>query len=119
MALPWVRLDTGFPRNHKLLALLGTRDGHRTALVYVCSLAYSGEQGTDGFIPREALALIHGRPVDAIRLVDVHLWLPEPGGWVIHDWMDYQPSTEEHHMRSKRARAAAAARWSKHANRYA
>lgn len=111
MALPWVRLDTGLPRNHKVLAVLGNKDGHRTAFVYVCGLAYAGEQGTDGFIPKEALGLVHGRPADATRLVAAGLWLADPGGWVINDWADYQPSNEETQLRSKKARAAAMARW--------
>lgn len=115
MGQQWVRLDSSFPRNHKLLALLGMSSGHRGAVLYLCGLAYAGEQGTDGFIPREALAMLHGRPVDAVHLVDVGLWHKDPGGWTVHDWEHYQPSTEEQHMRSKRARAAAAARWNGHA----
>lgn len=111
MGLAWVRLDTAFPRNHKLLALLGGREGHRAAVVYVCGLAYAGEQGTDGFIPREALGLLHGRLLDARRLVDAGLWHAEAGGWLINDWREYQPSTEETELRSKKARAAALARW--------
>lgn len=111
MGLNWVRLDTGFPRNHKTLALLGRRDGHRAALAYLCSLAYAGEQGTDGFIPREALPQIHARPIDARALVEVRLWVAEPGGWLINDWAEYQPSTFETEQRSKRARAAALSRW--------
>lgn len=111
MGLTWVRLDTAFPRNHKLLALLGGREGHRAALAYLCGLAYAGEQGTDGFIPREALPLVHGRPAEAKRLVEVRLWVAEPGGWLINDWTEYQPSTAETDLRSKKARAAALARW--------
>lgn len=111
MGLSWVRLDTSFPRNHKVLALLGERDGHRIAFVYTCGLAYAGEQGTDGFIPREALALIHGRRPDALRLVAVRLWLAEAGGWVINDWKEYQPSTEITQLRANKARSAAMARW--------
>lgn len=111
MGLPWIRLDVAFPRNHKLLGLLSVRDGHRAGLVYICGLAYAGEQGTDGFIPREALGLIHGRPQDAKRLVETRFWLAESGGWVINDWTEHQPSNEETQMRSKRARAAALSRW--------
>ncbi len=111
MGLPWVRLDTAIPRNHKILAVLRHKDGRATTFVYVCSLAYAGEQGTDGFIPREALSLIHGRASDAERLVRAGLWLADPGGWVINDWAEYQPSTEETQLRSKKARAAAMARW--------
>jgi len=111
MGLQWVRLDTTFPRNHKMLALLGGKDGHRVGFVYMCGLAYAGEAATDGFIPREALPLIHGRPADALRLVEIRLWHADPGGWLIHDWSEFQPSTDETKERSNRARAAAMARW--------
>lgn len=115
MALPWVRLDTALPRNHKILGLLDAKDGYRTAFVYTCALAYSGEQGTAGFIPRSALPFIHARMVDVNRLVEARLLITEPqgGGWDIHDWAEFQPTTEEHERRSRRAREAAAARWSK------
>ncbi len=111
MALPWVRLDTAFPRNPKLLALLAEKDGHRAGLVYVCSLAYAGEQGTDGFVPREALTHLHGRAVDAGRLTAHRLWITQPGGWVINGWADFQESSTETQARRKRAQAAAQARW--------
>lgn len=111
MGLQWVRLDTSLPRNHKVLGLLSGRDGHRAAFVYVCSLTYAGEQGTDGFIPREALPLCHGRPTDAVRLVEVGLWHDDPGGWLINGWAEYQPTNEETVLRSKKARSAAMARW--------
>lgn len=111
MALPWVRLDTAFPRNHKLLALLTERDGYRAALVYVCSLSYSGEQGTAGFIPDLALPFIHGRPADASRLVARGFWDPVPGGWNVHDWDQFQAAGAEAEARSKKAQAAAYVRW--------
>jgi hypothetical protein len=111
MALPWVRLDTGFPRNPKLLAMLAEKDGHRAGLVYICGLAYSGEQGTDGFIPREAITHLHGRVADAERLVKHCLWVIQPGGWVINGWAEFQESNAETQARRKRAQAAAQARW--------
>ena len=114
MPLPWVRLDTSFPRNPKLLALLGDKDGHRAGLVYICSLAYAGEQGTDGFIPAEALPHLHGRAVDAARLASVRLWIVQPGGWLINGWADFQESSADAQTRRKRAQALAAARWNGH-----
>ncbi len=111
--LAWVRLDTAMPRNQKILTLLAMRDGHRAAFVYVCALSYAGEQGTDGLVPSPALPMIHGRPVDAERLVDVGLWRPCPGGWVIHDWADYQQTNAETEKRTARMRAMAEARWGK------
>jgi hypothetical protein len=112
--LPWVRLDTAFPYNPKLLAMLAEKDGHRAGLVYVCSLGYSGAHGTDGFIPREALPFIHGRPPDAERLVRHGFWREQPGGWLIHGWAEFQESSSETQERRKRAQAAAQARWDGH-----
>lgn len=111
--LPWVRLDSGIARNHKILAVLDMKEGHRSAAAYMFGLGYCGEQGTDGFIPRNALPFIHGRPIDAARLVEVGLWHLDPGGWLVNDWREYQPSNEETERRSTKARAAAAARWAK------
>lgn len=111
MPLPWVRLDTAFPYNPKLLAMLAEKDGHRTALVYLCSLAYSGAHGTDGFIAREALPFIHGRQSDADRLVRHVFWRAQSGGWLINGWLEFQESSTETQERRKRAQAAAHARW--------
>lgn len=114
MPLPWVRLDTAFPYNPKLLAMLGEKDGYRAALVWVCSLAHAGAHGTDGFISREALPWIHGRQSDADRLVKHGFWWLEPGGWSINGWLEYQESNEDTQQRRKRAQAGAAARWEGH-----
>lgn len=111
MSLPWVRLDTALPSNPKVLALVGQRDGHRALAVYVCSLAYSGAHGTDGFIAGHVLPVIHGRKVEAERLVENSFWIPQPGGWLINGWHEKQVSSEEHEKRRKRAQAAAAVRW--------
>ena len=114
MPLPWVRLDTAFPMNHKLLAMLGRRDGHRAALVYLCGLSVSGGQGTDGFISAESLPWCHGRRADAELLVEFGFWIPRPGGWDINGWAEHQPSSEENQLRRKRAQALAETRWAGH-----
>lgn len=114
MPLPWVRLDTAFPSNPKLLAMVAEKDGHRAGLVYVCSLGYSGAHGTDGFIPREALLFIHARQVDAERLVRHGFWREQPGGWLINGWSEFQESSAETQERRRRAQAAAQARWDGH-----
>jgi hypothetical protein len=110
----WVRLDASFPRNHKVLAVLAQRDGYRTMFVYMCGLAYCGEQETDGYIPREALAFIHARPADAARLVEARFWFEHDGGWRVHNWEEFQPSSEEMKQRRVRAEAGSAARWNGH-----
>jgi hypothetical protein len=94
--------------------MLAEPSGHRAALVYLCGLGYSGAHGTDGFIPREALVFIHGRPSDAARLVDHGFWWVQPGGWLINDWAGFQETNEETRARRVRAQAGAAARWEGH-----
>lgn len=117
MPLPWVRLDTSMPDNPKVLRMAQTPAGKAAAFVWVCSLAYAGKHGTDGFIPPEALSRVNGTRGDATKLVEAGLWDADPttGGWLIHGWCDFQISTEETQARSRRARTAALKRWGKDA----
>lgn len=112
MALPWVRLDTAFPRNPKVLTLVEDKRWQAIAC-YLASLAYSGEQGTDGFLPKSCLPFIHGTTRIATDLVHVGLWHGCPGGWDINGWLEFQASSEEHETRRKKAKAAAEVRWAK------
>lgn len=110
-ALNWSRLDANFATNHKTIALMGSRAGEHALLVYVFSHGYAASHGTDGFIPKGAIGLFHGSLKDAATLVEAGLWDAVNGGWEIHDWREYQPSSEEAQKRSERARHAAARRW--------
>lgn len=102
MGLPWVRLDTQFAHNPKVVELVA--DGRRDALfVYVASIAYCGGQGTDGFIPKHSLFLIHGTPADAEALMEVGLWHMAPNGWRVNGWDEFQVSDEQARMRRERA----------------
>lgn len=108
----WSRLDAGFYNHPKVLALL--QDKQEKAInVYIFSHNYATQHGTDGFIPRHALPVIHGRTKEAQALCDVGLWNECAGGWDIQSWTDYQLSSDEHKARKERAKRGAAARWSK------
>ena len=112
VGLPWVRLDTGFMRNPKMLALLSERDGYHAAYAWLCSLAYCGEQGSDGYIPAAALGLVFARPREAELLTKYRFWHDVPGGgWQVNDWAEYQESSAETQQRSQSARRAACIRW--------
>lgn len=110
MGLPWVRLDTQFAQNPKVLYLIEDKK-FKAAFVYVAGLGYSGAHGTDGFIPAAALTFLHATKSDAKALVDVGLWLECIGGWEVNSWAEFQPSNEETQARKKKARDAAMARW--------
>ena len=102
MGLPWVRLDTQFPSNPKFLELASNKQ-YRAAFVYVASLAYAGQHGTDGYLPEMCLPFIHGTKAEASQLVTVGLWHPEPGGWGINGWDEFQVSDEAARKRRQRA----------------
>lgn len=112
MSLPWVRLDTAFPVNPKVLALVEDRRW-RAGFAYVCGLAVAGAQGTDGWLSPTTLPHTHGTTRDAEALVDVGLWVPTMTGWSINGWEDYQPSNREQQDRRARAQAAANLRWAR------
>lgn len=112
MGLPWVRLDTQFPSNPKILELAAGKKW-RAAFVYVAGLAYCGQHGTDGFIPITALPFIHATRSEANTLVSVSLWRPAPGGWDINGWDEFQVSDEAVKKRRERAQKGARARWKK------
>lgn len=100
--MPWARLDDGFWRNTKLeavsLAALG---------LYALGLSYAGDQTTDGKISeRRARDLARGRRSLIDELVNCGLWTVEAGGYVIRDFLDYNPSAEEWANLSERRAAA-------------
>ena len=102
MGLPWVRLDTTFASNPKILDLVAAKK-YRAAFVYVASLTYAGAHGTDGFIPATALPFIHATRTDANDLVSVGLWKPSSNGWDVNGWDEFQVSDEAAKKRRERA----------------
>src|SRR6266545_568401 len=106
MALPWVRMDTHWAQNPKFLMLAD--DGKwRSIAAYWAALGWSGGNGQAGFVPYFAMPQVHAVKRNVSELVEARLWTPCDGGWQIHDWAEYQPTTEEHEKRSQRARDAA------------
>lgn len=109
MGLPWVRLDTQFPSNPKVLELAAGKQ-YRAAFTYLCSLAYAGQHGTDGYLPQTCLPFIHATKAEATQLVTVGLWLADSGGWLINGWDEFQVSDEAARKRRERAQKGGRAR---------
>ena len=110
MSLPWIRLDTQFATNPKVLELVENK-AFSALFTYVCGLGYAGSHGTDGYIPASALPFIHGNKRQAQQLVNVGLWLNAPCGYDVNDWAEYQQSSVESQKRRQTAQLAALARW--------
>lgn len=90
--MSWVRLDDGFPEHPKV-----EKAGFKAAWLYVCGLAYSSRQLTDGIVPRERIGKLAGLPGErglAEKLVEVGLWRPHDDGYEIHDYQKHQRSRE-------------------------
>jgi hypothetical protein len=83
-----VRLDANIATHDKILALLSDPSPKKWQAFssYMCSLAWSGGQGTDGFIPRAALPVIHGTSATARLLEKYDLWDEARVGWTIRNY---------------------------------
>lgn len=77
--------------------------------LWVIALSWSAGQLTDGFIPDVMLPALGGRAVDAKALVQAGLWEVVDGGWIFHDFADYNPSRKDFEDRQERDRNRKAA----------
>lgn len=110
--LKWIRLETTLFENPKLLYLQEDKQ-HKTILIHLQGMCYSGRHNLAGYIPKAALRLLGATLADAHRLVTSGLWEPAPGGWTVNDWDEYQLADDDAQKRSEKAQKAAAARWDK------
>lgn len=112
--MPWVRLDEQFP-DHPKVAIAGPL----ASWLHVCALAYCNRLLTDGFVPTSQVGKLadyseidpgEGYPINPIdlanRLVEVGMWEKATGGYLIHDFHDFQPSKAEV-LATRRTREAA------------
>ncbi|MFD3520473.1 hypothetical protein [Streptomyces sp. NPDC058653] len=91
--MPWVRLDDRFP-SHRKVALLSDR----AFRLHVSAICWCAENLTDGHVSDRELTLVaHVRGVKATakQLEDAGLWDRVDGGWVVHDYLDYNPSRDQ------------------------
>lgn len=72
--------------------------------LWVTGLSWCMDQLTDGLVPTHVLPSLGGTRTDARDLVSALLWEEVDGGWLYHDWHDYQPSREK--VLKERAEAA-------------
>lgn len=94
--MSWVKLDDQFPYHHKIIS--AGLDGRA---LYITALCYVANQLTDGFVPQTvipvlgALAGIEDAKQTASKLLDICLWDACDNGYMIHDYLDYNPTREE------------------------
>jgi hypothetical protein len=89
--MTWLKKDDKFPNHRKIRRLSdGAYRLHDTAL------CYASHDESDGKIaPDDLDEMQHGRRLkrNVSELVAAGLWEPLPGGgWLLHDFLDYNPS---------------------------
>lgn len=110
--MSWLRLDDGYMSHEKILQL---RDGEFR--LWHAALAECNKQANDGIFPKATLRVLYGhleRPKTGLActlaLVKVGLWYDLGSHIQIHDYLEYQISSDQR----KRLNKAAANRMQKH-----
>ena len=113
--MPWARFDERYPSHRKVRPLSDA--AFRLDVSAVC---WSSEHLTDGFVSTDDLALVSDvkRPKAAANeLVKRGRWDEVDGGWAIHDFHIYNPSSDK--VRADREAAAERQRRAREAARAA
>lgn len=89
----WLKKDDRFPEHRKVRRLTDAQYRLHDTALHACA-----KDETDGLVTEADIAdMMHGgrlrRHVKA--LVDAGLWEAVADGWIIHDYLDYNPSHEQ------------------------
>ena len=86
--MTWIRVDDDFADHPKVMALEGER--LRGLGLWHVAASYCARYLTDGYVP--AAHLKANAPASLIdRMVKVGLFDKSGGGYILHDWLDYNP----------------------------
>ena len=96
--MTWFRIDDGFADHPKVI-----RAGNAAVGLWVRCGASSARYLTDGRIEPD-IAHIYGRTREIERLVNTRLWIENGDGFLMPDYLEYNPSAEQ--VRAQRTAAA-------------
>jgi hypothetical protein len=87
--MPFIQLDDQITEHPKIL-----QAGAVAAWVWTSAIAYCQRQLTDGFVPAAAVPRLaqEATPKVLARLVSLHLLDRVDGGFLVHDYLDHNPS---------------------------
>lgn len=105
--MPWVKLDDHFA-DHPKLAAIDAWERPLAVFLHIMALCWCNRHLTDGFVPKAAVERLAPELVDydyergnisptliASKLVACGLWEENQAFYIIHDYLEYQPSREE------------------------
>lgn len=100
--MPWVRLDDSLHGHPK-----AAKAGLEAMGLHALALTHCSAYLTDGHVDPEFVDSKAGRRAPKIveRLIEAGLWELNGSGWLIHDYLSYNPSREQ--VQNKRAAEAA------------
>ena len=99
---PWAKVDDTLHSHPKAM-----QAGLPALGLHLLAMSYSAGYLTDGFVPDGWVEREQGRTKGLPdRLVEAGMWHRIEGGYIIHDWLDYNPSKAEVNAR-REARAEA------------
>lgn len=87
--MSWFKLDDGFYDHPKIV-----NAGNTAAGLYARCGAWCAKQLTNGFIPNE-IGRSYGSQTSIKKLEAQGLWERVKGGWLMHDYLDYNPSRDQ------------------------
>jgi len=96
--MPWFRLDDNFHGHPKVRAA-----GNAATGLWVRCATYSAHYLTDGHIDT-AIAHSYGTDRQINQLTTTRLWIPDDTGYLIPDYLDYNPSEKQVQNEREKAR---------------
>lgn len=98
--MTWFKLDDAFGNHPKV-----RRAGNAAVGLWVRCATYSAQYELDGKVPAE-LAEHYGSTEEIDALIETRLWVMNGAGFIIPDFLEFNPSAEEaKEIRAKRADA--------------
>ena len=88
----WIKIDDQIAHHPKFMAA-----GPLASWLWVCGMSYCARYRTDGFIPAsclDTLGSVKHPERHAPILVGVGLWEAADQGWRVHDYHEFQPSSD-------------------------
>jgi hypothetical protein len=93
--MPWFRLEDTFHHHPKVM-----RAGNGPVGLWVRCGTWSAAYLTDGMVPAD-IAAMYGRTREIETLVATRLWVEVDGGFLMPDYLDYNPSKADVVQRRK------------------